>query len=105
VREIIERPGSVLHFSIAAIWEVATKRSLGWADFQTEAGALRAGLLQSGYVELPIEGRHVIGLAALPNHHRDPFDRLLVAQALGEGMALLSSDKRVAGYSDAIRLV
>ena len=102
--EIIADPAHTLYFSVVTIWEIAIKRSLDRPDFQTEPGLIRAGLLQSGYVELPIESRHVLALTALPPHHRDPFDRLLIAQAVTEGMTLLTHDARVAKYSDAIRL-
>ena len=104
VAEIIDEPANTLYFSTVAIWEIAIKRGLDRPDFRADPSALRAGLLQSGYVELPIESRHVLALTALPPHHRDPFDRLLVAQAVTEGMTLLTHDARVARYSDAIRL-
>jgi PIN domain nuclease of toxin-antitoxin system len=99
---LIETPASRLWFSAASIWEVAIKRGLNRPDFQTDPGTLRAGLLSAGYEELPVEGRHVLILAALPPLHRDPFDRMLVAQATSEGMRLLTADRRLLAYGGAV---
>ncbi|MDO5703556.1 MAG: type II toxin-antitoxin system VapC family toxin [Paracoccus sp. (in: a-proteobacteria)] len=95
-------PANSLHFSVASLWEVAIKRGLDRADFRTDPGVLRAGLLSSGYRELAVEGRHVLGLATLPALHRDPFDRLLIAQAAAEGMRLLTADHLVAAYGGPV---
>ena len=104
IRDRIKDPTNTLHFSVVSLWEIAIKRALDKPDFQVDAAPMRAALLQSGYLELPIVSRHVLALTALPPHHRDPIDRLLVAQAVTEGMTLLTHDARVARYSDAIRL-
>ncbi|RVT87400.1 type II toxin-antitoxin system VapC family toxin [Rhodobacteraceae bacterium CCMM004] len=88
--------GNVLWFSAVSIWEVATKRGLGRPDFTVDPGRLRAGLLQNGYAELPLESRHTLVLATLPDHHADPFDRMLVVQAAAEGMVVLTADRNVA---------
>lgn len=104
-RAMIEAADRALWFSVASLWEVAIKRALDRPDFRVEAGVLRAGLLANGYEELPIEGRHILSLATLPPLHSDPFDRLLVAQAMGEGMTLLTADRRVADYGGPVRLV
>lgn len=101
-RLLIEDPANTLWFSVASIWEVAIKRGLQRPDFTVDPGVLRAGLLASGYQELAIEGRHVVGLSALPVHHRDPFDRLLVVQAVAEGMILLTADRRLGPYPGPI---
>lgn len=103
--DLIRDPGNRLYFSAASIWEVAIKRGLNRPDFRTEPSVFRAGLLQSGYEELAVSGRHCIGLAELPDHHNDPFDRMLVAQGRAEGLLLLTSDKLVARYGGAIELV
>ena len=92
-------------FSVASIWEVAIKRALDRPDFQIDPGILRAGLLNNGYQELAVEGRHCLQLSALPKLHGDPFDRMLIAQAMSEGMTLLTSDKQVARYMGPIRKV
>jgi PIN domain nuclease of toxin-antitoxin system len=99
---LIKDPTNHLWFSVASLWEVAIKRSLGREDFRTDPGVLRAGLLASGYVELAVEGRHVLGLSTLPALHRDPFDRLLVAQAAAEGMRLLTADTRLLAYGGPV---
>lgn len=104
-REVIEGGERALWFSAASIWEVAIKRSLDRPDFRVDPGVLRAGLLANGYRELPIEGRHCLTLAALPAHHADPFDRMLVAQAISEGMVLMTADDKVARYGGPVERV
>lgn len=104
-RALIEDPAHVLVFSAASLWEVMIKRTLGRADFQVDPGLLRRGLLDNGYRELPVRGDHVLALAALPMLHRDPFDRLLLAQAQVEGMLLLTRDAALAAYPGPIRPV
>lgn len=98
-------PGNALWFSAASIWEVAIKRALDRPDFRVDPGVLRAGLLANGYQELPVEGRHCLGLANLPALHGDPFDRMLIVQAAAEGMVLLTADKLVAAYGGPAELV
>jgi PIN domain nuclease of toxin-antitoxin system len=105
VRHLIEAPDTEPLFSAASIWEVAIKAVLGRADFQVDAGLLRRGLLDHGYCELPIAGNHAAATAHLPPLHRDPFDRLLVAQALAEGVLLLTADEMVARYPGPVRFV
>jgi PIN domain nuclease of toxin-antitoxin system len=92
-------------FSAASIWEVAIKAGLSRPDFQVDAGLLRRGLLDHGYAELAVAGHHAAATAHLPPLHRDPFDRLLVAQAQAEGVLLLTADATVARYPGPIRLV
>lgn len=99
---MIEDPANRLWFSVASIWEVAIKRGLDRPDFRTDPGTLRAGLLSAGYEELTVDGRHVLILSALPCLHRDPFDRMLLAQATAEGMRLLTADRRLAAYGGAV---
>jgi PIN domain nuclease of toxin-antitoxin system len=104
-RELIAAPENDLVFSAASLWEVAIKTSLGRPDFRVDAGALRRGLGEAGYDELPIFGRHVVAVGGLPALHKDPFDRLLVAQALTEGITLVTADEMVAAYPGPIRRV
>jgi PIN domain nuclease of toxin-antitoxin system len=87
------------------LWEVAIKRGLGRADFQADARLLRRGLLDNGYSELPIVSDHVVAIESLPAIHKDPFDRVLVAQATVEGITLLTLDPVVAQYPGPIRKV
>ncbi len=96
---------NALWFSVTSIWEVAIKRGLNRPGFQIDPGVLRAGLLNNGYQELAVEGRHCLQLASLPMLHGDPFDRMLIAQAMSEGMTLLTSDKQVAKYTGPIKKV
>ena len=102
---LVKDVDNTLWFSVASIWEVAIKRALDRPDFRTDPMQLRAGLLSNGYAELPIEGRHLLSLLTLPSLHGDPFDRILVAQAMAEGMILVTADKMVAAYGGSVRLV
>jgi PIN domain nuclease of toxin-antitoxin system len=101
--DLMADPQNSLWFSAASIWEVAIKHSLNRASFHVDPGPLRAGLQQMGYEELPIEGRNVIGLIGMPYLHSDPFDRLLLAQAMTEGLTLLTSDHDLARYEGPVR--
>lgn len=103
VHDLIEDLDNVLYFSAASVWEVAIKSAMGRADFSVDSAVLRRGLLDNGYVELPIISEHAVATAMLPHIHRDPFDRILVAQAQVEGITLLTSDARVAEYPGPIR--
>jgi PIN domain nuclease of toxin-antitoxin system len=104
-QQLIDDPANEVLFSSASLWEVAIKQRRGRADFTVNARLLRRNLLHSNYGELPVTGEHAVAVADLPPLHRDPFDRLLVAQSLVEGITLLTSDRQVARYSDAINLV
>jgi PIN domain nuclease of toxin-antitoxin system len=103
--KLIDNPANELFFSAGSIWEVAIKRGLGRSDFQADPRLLRRGLLDNGYSELPIVSDHVVAIDGLPPLHKDPFDRLLVAQATVEGITLLTSDSVVAQYAGATRMV
>jgi PIN domain nuclease of toxin-antitoxin system len=103
--EAIEDPDNALLFSAASLWEITIKAGLGRPDFFVDARLLRRGLLDNGYEELAVTGEHVLGVAMLPAIHRDPFDRLLVAQAIAEGIALLTADAELARYPGPIRRV
>lgn len=91
-------------FSTASIWEVAIKHSQQRADFRAHPGILRATLLEAGYTELHVQGEHAVAVAVLPWVHKDPFDRLLVAQAIVEGIELLTVDEQLARYPGPIRV-
>ncbi|MEO6078848.1 MAG: type II toxin-antitoxin system VapC family toxin [Steroidobacteraceae bacterium] len=104
-RKLISDVANQLFFSAASLWEVVIKRSLGRDDFQADARLLRRGLLDNGYTELPIASLHVVEIETLPGIHRDPFDRMLVAQANAEGITLLTTDPIVARYPGSVRLV
>jgi len=104
-RDIIAAPENELFFSAANLWEILIKRGLGRDDFKADARVLRRALLDNGYSELPIASDHVVAIEGLPQIHKDPFDRILVAQATVEGITLLTADETVAKYPGPIRLV
>ncbi len=104
-KTLISESENTLWFSVASIWEVVIKAGLGRSDFRIDAAALRTGLIDNDYRELPVEGRHVLTLRQLPDLHRDPIDRLLLAQATADGLAFVTSDRALAGYGDVVRLV
>jgi PIN domain nuclease of toxin-antitoxin system len=104
-RRLIDSPDNELLFSAASLWEVAIKRGLGRKDFKVDARPLRRGLLDNGYGELPIISDHVVATESLPPIHKDPFDRILVAQAIVEGVTLLTIDSLVSQYPGPIRTV
>ncbi|WP_131795845.1 type II toxin-antitoxin system VapC family toxin [Fluoribacter gormanii] len=93
------------YFSVASLWEIAIKNGLGKKEFQVDSRVLRRGLLDNGYYELPIKGEHVVFIESLPSLHKDPFDRILVAQSTVEGITLVTSDTQVAQYPGPIELI
>lgn len=104
-RKQLNNPQNELLFSAASLWEIAIKRSLGREDFRVEPRLLRRGLLDNGYIELPITGEHAVSIDSLPDLHKDPFDRILLAQALTEGVTLLTADAQLARYPGPVRKV
>lgn len=104
-RALMANPENELLFSVASIWEIAIKRGLNRPDFQVDARMLRRGLIDNGYCELPILSEHVVAIDALPLIHKDPFDRLLIAQARVEGILLLTDDATVAQYQGSVRCI
>ena len=104
-RALIGAPENELFFSAASLWEIALKHGLARDDFQVDARLLRRGLLDNGYRELPINSAHAVAIDILPAIHKAPFDRILVAQAMAEGIPLLTSDALVAQYPGPVRKV
>jgi PIN domain nuclease of toxin-antitoxin system len=104
-KALFEDPANALLFSAASLWEVAFKQGLGRVDFRVDARVLRRGLFDNGYAELPVTSAHAVAIDALPPIHRDPFDRILIAQAQVEGITLVTSDATVAQYPAPIRRV
>jgi PIN domain nuclease of toxin-antitoxin system len=104
-RSLVADPANTVWVSVASLWEIAIKRSLGRGDMPITAEQGKAWFEQSGYRLLPIEAPHVLTVAQLPARHNDPFDRLLVAQALTEPLRLITHDARVASYSDTVILI
>lgn len=106
VRSITERltdPDNEVYFSVASLWEMAIK--VGTGKLEVDVAVFRAEALATGFIELPVLGRHIEALGGMPQHHRDPFDRLLVAQAAAEPMRLITADATVALYGNHIELV
>ena len=104
-RVLIEDAENELLFSAASLWEITIKRSLGRADFQVNPRVLWRALLDNGYTELAISGEHVIQVDQLPPKHEDPFDRVLVAQAMVEGITLVTNDEKLVAYPGPIQKV
>lgn len=92
-----------VYFSVASLWEIAIKVSLG--KLQADATEVREAALEGGFFELPILGQHALHVGGLPWHHRDPFDRLLVAQAAAEPMRLLTADEQLLAYGGQVDLI
>ena len=87
------------------MWEMAIKQALEKDDFQFDVSVLRRNLLDNDYNELPVSGDHAIAIRTLPLIHKDPFDRILIAQAMVEGITLLTADPIVARYPGPIKKV
>jgi len=102
---MIDNIQNELVFSSASIWEIAIKRRMDRNSSMVDARAFRQDLLANGYQELSINGLHAAQVQDLPNLHKDPFDRIMVAQALVEGLLLLTSDRLVARYPGQIQKV
>lgn len=91
-----------LYFSAASIWEIVIKRGLGRDDFKVDPQRLRKQLVINGYEEIAISSDHALAVELLPMLHKDPFDRILIAQARAEGMLLLTADNQISLYGDGI---
>ena len=102
---LLDDPENDLLFSAASLWEVAIKTSLGRDDFRVDPRLLRRGLVDNGYGELPVTAQHAVSVVGLPPIHKDPFDRILVAQAQVEGVTLLTADPVLARYPGPVRLM
>jgi PIN domain nuclease of toxin-antitoxin system len=102
---LMSAPANELFFSVASLWEIVIKCGLGRDDFKVDPRVLRRSLQDNAYHELPIHSEHAVAIATLPPIHKDPFDRLLISQALVEGITLLTADARVAEYPGPIQYV
>jgi len=102
---LIEDERNSVLFSVTSIWEIAIKARLGRDDFNARPGAVNQFALNAGFEVLPVQADAAIRVADLPMHHRDPFDRLLVAQAMAGPMRLLTSDPVLRQYSELVMLV
>jgi len=104
-RSVLEDPVAEVSFSVVSLWEIVIKLGLGRPDFQVDVAALRTNARLSGIEEVPVYGEHVLAVKDLPPLHQDPFDRLLVAQAIVEGITLLTADIQVAKYAGPVQRV
>lgn len=94
---------SEIYVSAASIWEIAIKRRLGKID--GDPGELAAAIADSGFYPLPVTPAHALIVEGLPDHHRDPFDRLLIAQAFSEPLRLLTADRVLMPYGDLVTII
>jgi PIN domain nuclease of toxin-antitoxin system len=104
-REEIEDATNEVLYSAASIWEIAIKAGLGRAGFSIDPVQIEREARHAGFTELPIAARHAMAVHGLPPHHNDPYDRLLLAQALIEPAWLYTADKQLARYDGPLRLL
>ncbi|MDE2878066.1 type II toxin-antitoxin system VapC family toxin [Candidatus Palauibacter soopunensis] len=104
-RAAIENPETEMFYSAASLWEIAIKSGMGRADFSVDPRVLRHRLRINGYSEVPVVGAHAAAVDLLPPIHKDPFDRLLVAQAQIEGLTLWTADAVLGRYAGSIRVI
>ena len=104
-RALLDKSANEFVFSAASLWEIALKRARYQGTFAFDPREVRRQMLENGYEELPILGQHVLQTEALAPIHKDPFDRLLIAQAMIEGITLLTADVTIARYPGPIRKV
>ena len=101
-RKLLEDPQNQLYFSAASLWEISIKNKLGRTDFKVDLPVFRRNLLDYGFEEITINSAHTLAIEALPNFHKDPFDRMLIAQTIVEGITLMTADSAVAEYPVAV---
>jgi PIN domain nuclease of toxin-antitoxin system len=104
-KSLLSDESNELVYSVASLWEIVIKSGLDRLDFRIDPRALRQGLLDNDYTELKVTGEHALATDALPLVHRDPFDRLLLAQAIVEGITLLTADALLSRYGGPVRKI
>lgn len=104
-RALLDDPENDVYYSAASLWEIAIKSALRRKDFRVDVEVLNGALPATGYLELPVRAPHAVAVARLPRVHGDPFDRMLVAQALTEPLLLVTNDEALTGYAAPVRLV
>ncbi len=104
-RDLITDPANVVLYSAASVWEIALKSSLGREGFKVNMASLLRGFAAAGFTELPVTSAHAARVLSLPDLHRDPIDRMLIAQALTEPAILLTNDGQLAQYGDQVRVL
>ena len=104
-RRILTDPANEFSFSAASLWEIALKRSRRGGSFAFDPREIRRQMIENGYEELPVTGEHAVAVDSLPAIHSDPFDRILIAQAIVEGITFFTADKTIGRYPGPIRSV
>lgn len=102
-RGLLNDPGNSLLFSPVSLWEIVIKQTIGRDDFDVDPRLLRRGLIDNGYAEIAITSTHALAIKDLPPLHRDPFDRMLLAQSRVEGLVLLTVDAAVLRYPGLVQ--
>ena len=97
-RDVLESPEHQVFFSAVNIWEIAIKRALDRLDLDVEPDVIHRAAVETGFRELPVSAVHAAAVRHLPAHHRDPFERLLIAQALTEPLLLMTDDPLISLY-------
>jgi PIN domain nuclease of toxin-antitoxin system len=105
LQTLLENPDHEVLFSAASVWEMSIKAALGRADFQVAPAVIVEAAQATGFIELPVRAAAALKVVALPHHHRDPFDRLLVAQAMTEPAALYTADAQLGSYSEPVACI
>lgn len=105
VAAMLVDPANSIQFSAVSIAEIAIKASLGRADFPFQPQEVSEAAQATGFGELSLTARHARHLGTMPWHHRDPFDRLLIAQSVEDGLRFLTTDKTLGAYSDLVSVV
>jgi PIN domain nuclease of toxin-antitoxin system len=104
-RTLLEDGENEVLFSAASLWEIVIKAALRKPDFKVDVSLLRPALQEMGFLELPVSGVHAETLASLPAVHKDPFDRMLVAQCVAEKVVLLTNDELLGDYGEIVKVV
>ena len=103
--DYVKNESNDLYYSSASMWEVVIKHGLNRPDFNADPHLLNAALPENGYIELPITSEHTLITGTLPMIHKDPFDRILVAQSISEGISLLTTDEQISKYPAPVILL
>jgi PIN domain nuclease of toxin-antitoxin system len=102
---LLDDQSSARYFSVTSLWEIVIKSGRGRADFTADAAIVRRALLESGFLEVSVLAEHAFAIRGLPRLHSDPFDRMLVAQAIAENLTLVTADRQLAAYPVRVMVV
>jgi PIN domain nuclease of toxin-antitoxin system len=103
--DLLEDTGNTLYYSSVNIWEMVIKQRAGKLNMPIEASVIRQQLEEKGCRELPVTSRHALATGVLATVNKDPFDRMLVAQAIIEGLTLITTDRLLSGYAAEVLTV